>query len=81
MGDGDVRRVHDILQQDGVVVGELMDGGEVLEAFLGVVLEPRQLLCVGACLLPAHTQITSCDIFTTYVLAHACFGILAPGTS
>lgn len=36
-------RIHEVLKKDGVIIGELMDGGKVGEAGLCVVLEPGEL--------------------------------------
>jgi len=47
VGDGHVRRVHEVLQQDGVVVGELVHRRQVREPRPRVRLEPRQLPLVG----------------------------------
>lgn len=43
VGDGDVRGIHEVLEEDGVVVGELVHRGQVGEPRPRVRLEPRQL--------------------------------------
>uniref|UniRef100_A0A0A9D5R2 Uncharacterized protein n=1 Tax=Arundo donax TaxID=35708 RepID=A0A0A9D5R2_ARUDO len=47
VGDGHVRRVHEVLEEDGVIVGELVHRGQVREPGTRVRLEPRQLPLVG----------------------------------
>ena len=51
VGDGDMSGIHEVLEQDRMIIGELVDGGHVLEAWASVVLEPGEFVAVRGVLL------------------------------